>query len=166
MDLGSIDQDAWRQLVEEVYSAALRAYDEITSLWFAPLRPFLGLGCMWPTDLRLRLAFMDKSSGMPGAPVLTGRFAPLPLNSPSKVTMTDEKLSWRSGFEPPEQERSIMDQHHPGLRYWSRWAGSFSTADVAGIGNAPALSVAYRWIIEDLVNLGVIKNRLFRRQRN
>jgi hypothetical protein len=157
-------QDAWRLLVAEVYEAALEAYNEITQLWLEPLRSYMGLGCIWPVELRLNLAFSDESGAMPGAPIMTGRFAPLQPGSPARVTMVEKTETWGTEFNPPEEELAIMDQHHPGLRYWSRWAGSFVTADVAGMDDAPSLSVAYQWIIEDLVGLGVIKNRLFRRQ--
>lgn len=49
---GLWSEEAWLRLIEEVYECALTSYGEIVALWFAPLKPYLGIGGMWLVELR------------------------------------------------------------------------------------------------------------------
>ena len=163
---GLWSEEAWLRLIEEVYECALASYGDVVDRWFAPLKPFLGIGAMWPVELRVKVGFMGEASGKPGCPVMTGRFVPLQPGTKPRVTFTDEGFRFLGDWSPPEEERDLMEEFHPGGSAWSRWMGSFQSADIGCTGSAPALEIAYNWLIADLAALGVLGTSLTRQRRH
>lgn len=144
------------RLVEQVYSAALAAYQNLIDTWFPRLAPTLGWGSVLPVRLELVLKPRrgDRFEDEPLLAVIEAAAESWDESGVSARIAADDDVAFglRSGVFQAEYERLVA--LHPTTAAWAHLArhqGIISVYD-----DTPATDLAYHWVWRDLHQIGLL----------
>ncbi|WP_445185104.1 NACHT domain-containing protein [Pseudonocardia sp. Cha107L01] len=140
------------ELATEIYSAALRGYEEIIGRWFPQLSPTLGWASVAPIRLDITLI-----------PAADGREPRFIVHESAAESVQDAGVYPRRGSRPdidrfwsgtdlqrPESTAALR----PGSGGWHSLSGHFGAVDL--FSDTPATDLAYEWVWRDLHGIGLV----------
>ncbi|MEU5448274.1 MULTISPECIES: NACHT domain-containing NTPase [Streptomyces] len=151
-----------RDLVEQVYANALSIYESLVRTYMHPLKRTLHLGGAAPVAFQCKLSRAPEGSGRIGdEPMFSRVVVPLPIESSSQVSVEFvENL-----YNEPEyssrrmnitgMDRATFRRMRPDSVSWSSPSVSHETLNL--FNNTPATSLAYKWLWNDLQQIGLTK---------
>lgn len=146
-----------RELIEQVYSAALTGYVEFLEQWLPAWTPTLGWGAALPIQLRATLhprlgpRFEDEPT-LVMSPIVVSVSEGLGVS----VSIASEGMStrWPWDEEYWQSQRTTLGEHHPDTAPWAKLSWHHGVFNV--YGDCPATDLVYQWIWRDLHDIGLL----------
>ncbi|SCD64567.1 HNH endonuclease signature motif containing protein [Streptomyces sp. PpalLS-921] len=149
-----------RDLVEQVYTNALSIYEGLVRTYMHPLKRTLHLGGASPVAFQCKLSRAPEGAWrIGGEPMFSRVVVPLPVESSSQVSVEFvENLynepEYSSGrINIPGMNRATFRRMRPDSVSWSSPSVSLERLDL--FNNSPATSLAYKWLWNDLKQIGL-----------
>lgn len=148
------------QRTRSVFRSALEIYESIVAEWFHSFRDRLSTSVFLPAVLEGYFSPAESSKeGLAGAPGMTWRFRALRVGHASRIDIRLVAEPWSFDWSESEAELVRLRRLRPDAAEWVHYY-EVDEMLLDLFEEAPARTLAYRWLSDDLARIGWLEHRI------